>query len=345
MTDSEWASTPSTHPDLLVLANLAHLNADQVERLEQQVADGMGLVIFVGDQLDPDNYNQLLFKGGAGLLPAAFEGISDNEFAGLLVEPAEGSPLDSLSQLSPAVLQRIKVRKTYEVKVPPGQDDAVRVLARWNNAASAPAVLEKIVGLGRVLLWTTAADRSWSDWPTESSYVLAMREAARAVAKSTASLHRVTAGQTLEVALPASHDITLPAVEAPAQDEPKPLVVSTSTKVDRQEGKASDARALIYSDTRRSGIYKLTWRDSVSGPSSETFAVNPDQRESDLARFAADEFKALWGALEPEVFSLGTPDGSGSDVRGREIWRSLASGLLGLLVFEACFARWAGRQR
>ena len=225
VTDSEWASTPPTHPDLLVLANVARLTVDQAEMLEREVADGMGLMVFVGDQVDPDNYNQLLVKGGAGLLPAAFEAPSDTEFTGILVEAADGSPLDALGQLTPAALQRIKINKTYEVRMPAGDVEGVRILARWNNQAAAPAVIEKVFGSGHVLLWTTAADRSWSDWPTDSSYVLAVREAARAIAKSSASRRQYTAGQALRIELSATHDITLPAVEVPEGKETKPLVL------------------------------------------------------------------------------------------------------------------------
>ena len=89
----------------------------------------------------------------------------------------------------------------------------------------------------------------------------------------------------------------------------------------------------------------MTWRDSVSGPMSETFGVNPDRRESDLARLTGQQFKDLWGALEPEVISIGAGSDPALAVRGQEIWRTLATGLLGLLIVEACFARWAGRQR
>ncbi|HEX3725413.1 MAG TPA: BatA domain-containing protein, partial [Pirellulales bacterium] len=225
MTDAQWAGTPAVQPDLAVLANVARLSLEEVQRLEQLVSDGMGLMVFAGDQLDPDNYNQFLFKAGAGLLPAAWEGISDVEFSGLLVEAVAGSPLEALSELSPAVLQRIKVHKTYELRLPEKSAD-VHVVARWNNPAAAPAVIEKAFGRGSVLMWTTAADRAWSDWPTEPSYVLAVREAARAIAKSTARLRDFLAGQTLRAAVPASHDVSLQAIELPESQEPKPLVLA-----------------------------------------------------------------------------------------------------------------------
>lgn len=343
LTDSEWASTPPRNPDVLVLANVAQLSPEQVEIVERQVAAGMGLAIFVADGVDPDIYNQLLYKNGGGLLPAALVSVADGEFSGLLVEAGEGSPLNALARLSPAALERIKVRKTYEIKLPSDGANGVRVLARWNNQAAAPAIVEKLFGAGSVLLWTTAADRSWSDWPTEASYVLAVREAARAIARTDARFRAFTAGQTLSVRVPASHDISLPAIEVPDGDEPKPLVVAATT----DNGQAPSARQieLSYGATRRAGLYKMTWRDSVTGAMSQQFAVNPDRRESNLERISAEDFRRLWGALEPEVISIGSGGDTSLAVRGREIWRTLATCMLGLLVVEACFARWTGRQR
>ncbi len=283
LTDSEWSATPPVTPDVLVLAGVAHLSAEQVEIVERQVAAGTGLMIFVGDQVDPDNYNQLLYKAGTGLLPASLVTDTDIEFSGVLVEPIEDSPLEALSQLTPAALQRVKVRKTYEVKLPAEEAEGIRVLARWNNQVAAPAVIQKIFGDGSVLLWTTTADRNWSDWPTEASYVLGVREAARAIARTSAQFRSFTAGQALSVLVPASHEITLPAVELPDEEEKKPLVVSAPGS-DAGQSASSGQRELLYRDTRQAGIYKMSWRDSVSGAMTQQFAVNPDSRESNLER-------------------------------------------------------------
>jgi hypothetical protein len=345
--DAQWSASPPARPDLLVLANVPRISAEQAETLQQQVSEGMGLAIFVGDAVDPDNYNQYLFKDGKGLLGAALESVADGEFSGLLVDAAEGSPLEAVGQLSPAALARIRVRKTYEVKLPAGDAQGTRVLARWNNTAAAPAVVQKVLGRGQVLLWTVAADRSWSDWPTESSYVLAVREAGRAIARSAASLREFTAGQALEVTLPANHDITLPSIEVPREKEPRPLVVAAAAAGTSRPTAATRPtdRGLRYDDTRRAGLYRMAWRDSVSGASSETFAVNPDARESQLARLDSAQFKKLWGALDPDVIAVGASADAALAVRGHEIWRVLATGLLGMLVVEACFARWCGRPR
>ncbi len=348
LSDTEWASSSRGQPDLIVLANVPQLNVDQAATLERWVTDGTGLVVFVGDQIDPDNYNQLLYQDGAGLLGASLLGITDGEFTGLLVEDREDSPLEAVGQLSPAALNRIKVRQIYEVKLPPEEVEGVHVLARWNNASSAPAVVQKALGRGQTLLWTVAADRSWSDWPTDASYVLAMRESARAIARSTASLRQFTCGQVLMADLPERRDITLPTITAPGDEEQQPLVIvedAGSPATSDKQGVAEPVRKLKYNETWRSGLYTMQWRDSLSGNTKQEFAVNPERRESELVKLDADEFPARWGSLEPEVVSLDTAATAGLSLQGVEIWRTLATCLLGLLVFEACFARWCGRQR
>src|SRR5271170_3604262 len=77
----------------------------------------------------------------------------------------------------------------------PGDPDQVRVLARWNNPSRSPAIVERVVGEGRVLLWTTTADRAGNDWPIEPSFVLAIREAIRGSSRPTSFAHTVTAGE------------------------------------------------------------------------------------------------------------------------------------------------------
>lgn len=345
VTDAEWASLPPTPPDLLVLANVAGLTPEQAERLERQVEQGMGLMIFVGDQIDPTSYNQLL----GPLLPAPLEVALDEDITGLIVE--EGSPgaLDALLQLNPAVLERIKLRRFYQLRLADAERPEVRVLARWNSADAAPAVLERTVGEGRVLLWTTTADKQWTDWPTEPSYVLAVREAAKAVVRGEGNANGLSSGQTLRVVLSPGQRVDsspAPAVETPQAEKPQALQVSFvgGAAADKATDKSA-SQALSYADTRRAGLYKLAWRVAPAQPHSEIMAVNPDARESRLERIDADELRGLWGGFQPEVISAVSAADAPIALRPREIWRHLAFGMLGMLVMESCLATWTGRQR
>jgi hypothetical protein len=240
-------------------------------------------------------------------------------------------------------LEQIRTRKIMAVQLPADQAATVRTLARWNNASSSPAALSKDWGSGRVLLWTVTADKEWSDWPTEPSYVLAVREAAKAIARADSIGRALTAGEKIQRLLPPGQQPTAPVIEVPGAEAP--LALQIEHKHETVAGLEQPLKALTFSDTSRAGLYTLSWGNAQTGTQHDVFAVNPDRRESELARIPAAELKKLFGAIEPDVISAV----SGSDmpiaVRGQEIWRSLAAVLLGLLAVEACFATWAGRQR
>jgi hypothetical protein len=353
-TDSQSDFLATATPRLIVLTNVASLNSAQAQRLQRLVASGVGLMIFPGEQVDPDNYNQMLFRDGAGLLPAAIDSIEDQEALGLTLEDETASPLAALGQLNPAVLARIKIRKFLRLKLPATLPTGVRVLARWNDPAASPAAIEKVVGRGRVLLWTVTADKAWSDWPKDPSYVLAMREAAKALVRGDGQSHNLVAGEVLRKPLAATHAISHAEVETPEADRPQPLAIeiadSQQAGSEQSTGEKSPAersaseQALVCADTRHAGLYKLHWQDAQAGAGADTFAVNPDVRESDLRRIADDDLRKLWGASAPEVIHADTAAETPVLVEGQEIWRTLAVGLLGLLVAETCVATWAGRQ-
>ena len=163
LTDAELANLAQDPPDVVVLANVGSLTMPQAQRLRSLVEAGMGLMIFVGDQVDPDNYNQLLQRDGIELLPAQLESIADQPVSGLLLESNSPSPLDAMRQLNAAVLERIKTDKYFQLHLPAENTPGVRVLARWNDADSSPAVVEKMVGAGA---WCSGRQRRIRSGPS-----------------------------------------------------------------------------------------------------------------------------------------------------------------------------------
>jgi hypothetical protein len=66
---------------VVVLANVGRLDPGQVVALEQFVYDGGGLLVAPGNLVAADEYNDWLYRGGAGLLPAALlEPTSDDGY-------------------------------------------------------------------------------------------------------------------------------------------------------------------------------------------------------------------------------------------------------------------------
>jgi Aerotolerance regulator N-terminal len=339
--ENDFLSQRLETPDVLVLANVAAPTVEQAERLERLVRAGMGLLIFTGPKLDIGLYNELLYRGSSKLLPCPLKSLSDESIRGVIVEPLHPSPLEELLELKPSALERVVVRQIMTVEEP-ADIEAVRVLARWNNPPRAPAVLERVVDQGRVLVWTTTADRAGNDWPVEPSFVLAVREAVRGAARPTPMTNTVTAGERMQRVVQSNQQIANVRLVPPGGGEPRPLA---ATPISGQPTDGAPAVEVAVPDTRRAGIYRLSWDEGPLGTQQDRFAANPDARESRLERIPQGELKSLLDPLQVEIIVPRASDSRLFAATGQEVWRDVAVSLLALLIIESVFAPWVGRAR
>jgi hypothetical protein len=303
-------------------------------------------MIFTGAKLDAGLYNDLLHRADNRLLPLPLKALVDENIRGLIVEPLRPSPLEKLLDLKPSALERVSARQIMTVDErgvdERGDQNRVRVLARWNNPSRSPAVAERTVGDGRVLLWTTTADRAGNDWPIEPSFVLAVREAVRGTTRPTRFTNTITAGEPIRRVVYSSQQISAARLNAPGGGEPRSLAVEplAETPGDRGPGVV-----ISVADTRRPGVYRISWDEGPLGTQQDLFAANPDPRESDLARVEAAELRSMLAPLDVEIAAARGDVAGLFSPTGREIWRDLALLLLLLLIIESIFAAWVGRSR
>jgi hypothetical protein len=163
-----WSLAGDAHlPDLascgvVVLGNVAKLADDDLARLRTFVDGGGRLLLFTGKNVEPAGYAAL---EQAGLLPGTVEGASraglfrfqtwdkDHPIFRPMSDPQQGDP------------RRVSFRHITRVK--PAAD--AKVLAAAPNGK--PLLLEKTLGRGIVLMFTSAADRDWGDWPQSRLFV------------------------------------------------------------------------------------------------------------------------------------------------------------------------------
>ncbi|MEX2285538.1 MAG: VWA domain-containing protein [Planctomycetaceae bacterium] len=77
--------------DVAVLANVARLTETQAGMLEEFISRGGGLLVAPGDRVDAPAYNTLLYRDGAGLLPASLDAITKAEAASRGTSVKDGS--------------------------------------------------------------------------------------------------------------------------------------------------------------------------------------------------------------------------------------------------------------
>lgn len=337
-TDSEWFSDPGVgNYDLVVLANVEKVPPGRVDQLRDMVESGMGLMVFPGDQVALTEFNRAMYADGEGLLPAAIEIDSEVEVQGLIIEPIDNTPMQILAQIQidrPGLLARTAPWKIASVTLPDlSERTDTRIIASWNGLDRPPAAIEKTVGKGKVVLWTVTADRSWSDWPTEGTYFVGVRETALNIAGVSAASGNLTAGQPIRQRVSVSNPPSRADVVKPDDEKTHPA------EIDRSQPKQPQ---IVYPDTHRAGLYELSW--DVPGRDEgrkQIFAVSPDVRESALRQLSEEELEQLLPGVDLTVIDASDPDIGGTQ---REIWRTLAMILLGFVVIESAFAAWVGRE-
>jgi hypothetical protein len=153
--------------DLIVLANVEGLPADVVERLERWTASGKALIVTLGKRVEPASYNARLFRAdGSGLLPA--------ELGSRIAIPRRSGYFrarDSSSDHPAFAFFADERWRPLFTEVPIYElfgsrpNDNAKVLARVDDDAASPLLIEKSYDRGKVFLWTTSIDPEWTRLP------------------------------------------------------------------------------------------------------------------------------------------------------------------------------------
>ncbi len=156
---------PAVHR-VVWMANVAD-PAPLVPRLTDFVRKGGGLVIGLGDGVTADRYNTAM----EGLLPLPLRKVRDIEDA-VSADGASlrvGVPSDLLRpfERSPDAYARVRARRVMTVDASASALPAA-VLLQWGDGI--PALVERRVGAGDVLLWTSTLDYAWGNFPVEALF-------------------------------------------------------------------------------------------------------------------------------------------------------------------------------
>lgn len=318
--------------DVVVLANVASLGAGQIAALEKFVRGGGGLLITVGERVDPTVYNRIF----AELLPKPLRTIKR------LADPDDPDAAIKVTRLDRADFTHAVMRpfslpggeslqqvaaSSYMLLEPDSRTEA-RIVASF--ADGAPAMVERTVGAGRVMILTTSVDRDWSNLPLSKTFVPLMQRLTGYLARRAGS----DEGGSALVGTP--HRLRL--------DGYQPQQVAVR-RADRPDGVAAfvlGATELELASTpsvtvTSTGHYRVevTEQNVSFRDPALAFAANLDPRESDTTPLAAEALAALWQAPPGDA-----PEGSGdafsagANERRVELWPPLLMLVLILLYLE-----------
>ncbi|MFT4627999.1 MAG: hypothetical protein ACI8PZ_006693, partial [Myxococcota bacterium] len=142
-------------------------------RLTDFVRRGGNVVISGGDNVTADRYNAAL----SAILPAAFRAprsLADRDEAGvpLALPDVSLALFEPFSRSGRAGFQRIRADRVMTLE-PYEETDEVTTLLRWESGL--PAMVERRIGQGRVIVWTGTFDLGWGNLPLQATFMPLMQ--------------------------------------------------------------------------------------------------------------------------------------------------------------------------
>lgn len=318
--------------DVVVLANVPALPADQVELLGNWVRAGGGILIAPGDRVDPEAYDRTMLP----LMPQPLRDSIDAAWgastedrqsrAAHLVKWQVDHPIflpfsRDAPELSEANFFKIFILEPTTSEAPHGGTSPVdrSVIARFTNGA--PALVEAAMGAGRTLLFTSTLDRDWNDLPIHPGFLPLVHQAIRHLARK----HDRSRKRDHLV----GSSVALPTADLKKLEIRGPSGVSSVFEGDRLTHRST----VRFRRTDLPGSYRAIGTDKTGGTRDRNelaFVVNVDTRGSDLST-------APPSALPPS--GTGGAGAAPTGQRRIELWHALAAIVLLLLLVEGALVR------
>ena len=306
---------------VIVLCNVEALSPQVRQGLHQFVTDGGGLIFFAGHQVDATRYNTLFYGSDTPLLPAALgEPVQLPEETPVTLQLADGAheALAVFNGGAADMLTRSRFYRYFSV----AEDEAGEADVLLSYDDGRPFLLERSLGRGRVLLFTSTADRDWTDLPTRTAYVPLMHSLVGYAAQLSEAAKRPQAF------LPGPTSVRIQG----AQEGGGLTILTPDGKelLSRFAGQEGVIEAPVTEYTVP-GIYRLS-----SSADTDYLAVNATRAESDFAKLQQPDLQARWQPLSvilEEEAALGE-QADGAALPGREIAGMLLLALVAVLMVE-----------
>ncbi len=286
----------------VVLSDVGSLPAGLESNLRAYVNGGGSLLVALGPS-----------SAALGHVPVSGETIQGSSYAAL--DQDRFQTVASADAEHPALRRANKLEgvQFYQVmRVDPGQS---HVVARLTNQA--PLLIEKQVGEGRVLVFTSRFDNISNDLPLHASFVPFIEETARYLGGQQDQSTNVDVDSYIELRSAKEHSA---AVEVIDPDGKHPLSLKEATTSPSFQ-------------VNREGFYEI----HRTNGRQEMVAVHADRRESDLSTIAPETLE-LWRNTGRAVEASNAPGDPANPARPWSLWRYALLLVLIIAIIESVFA-------
>ncbi len=310
--------------DVIILANLKRLSKSEVEWLQNFVNAGGGLIVSLGNQIDPLLYAKIFNSGEKPFLPcnltaAVGDAANHEQFNIIAVVKYEHPIFAPFIDPNHGDFGTAHFYRHFQTALFADANE----LARYDDGQ--PALIEQQYGKGHVLLFTSTFDTEWTDFPQHGVFLPFIHESVKYLALKKSEEKK-------------DYLVNEPVELSEYEQTPRATVAIFNPAEEEYRTNVNDEGAVLYEQTDAPGIYSAHTEGNT-----RYFAVNVDTIESNLTPRDAEELtSSLINKETTKVASL-TPAAEikeyHKEVEGnQQFWWYMLMALLLLAVGEMFLA-------
>jgi hypothetical protein len=314
----------------VMLTDVAQLAAPVADQLAAYVKQGGTVVWFMGEQVQRENYNNVLLP--LGLIPGPLAQRQTGQSFTFAFNPAGNNHplLQAFSNIDKSGLDTAQVFTYWEVQ--PRDDLNVEPVLAFNSTAANPAlaITRHALGEGTIVFFASSADAEWTSFPAKPAYVTLMHEIVAGTVSGSERWMNLTTGQRVEI--PTTRELGgVPALRTP--DSPNDLPLEQTFR--------DDGTGIYRSEPlEKPGVYRLS-----AGTTVWPVSVNVPSDEADIRPLADEAIKTALGGIEVVALGAELPNQAAAEDEGSDFGWTLMTIVLVLLGVECFMAMRFGHYR
>jgi uncharacterized membrane protein len=334
------------HINMIFLANVSAPRPEVVKKLEEFVAAGGGLMMFLGNMTVERAMNDAMYKDGKGLLPLPLTTLKGNVDRPdpAFVSDTTHFAIKSNAELLDLILSKmVLIQRYYEMAE--GPDDAVSIPIRVKGATGSPLLVSKTFKQGGYsLVFGSSADLKWNDMCQSPAFLVLLMEIHKhATRVHSLAPYNLSTDGTLSIDLdPAEYrrDVLIRGIGAQGFEG----TYSSEDKKESDTGKVESALMVPMSELTGLGVFKVTLTPHRGDAEVRLLTRSAPSAEGRMQRLNKEGWDRNFAFPDRLEVKDGTTGGQGSEAGEGEIWRLLALILLTVLLLETLLAWRFGRR-
>jgi hypothetical protein len=347
VTAFEFENIPLTNYRAIFLCNVDEVSTERIATLKQWIQDGGNLVLMPGNKVRSSVFNQTFYEGGKGISPLALDSIEGDptmsSWVNFETDPQIHPSLEVVIESDSSSLSKVDVFSWWTGTLNEKEiGKSILVPLRLSNQQNSPAMVERSLGTGTIVVFTIPADGDWTMWPSSATFAPVMIDLIDYLVGTDGENSQVEIGGTVSLPVELSAFDSRVTLRDPNGEKTESIARPIRSSDDSV---SSSLHRVQFDDLSQRGFYEVEATRHSGEAEVRLFASNVEADEGRLHKLSASEMEGDF--FDDKIQRISVDQLRNDVVTGgnTEVWPQVLVLLIAILATEQFLGWWFGRRR